>query len=192
MPRLGLRLTPHGHLLLERAEGMPDLDQAVATRLAEAFARGSGAGLLQLGAGEAGQVLPPALAWWRGFAARYVTSLCLHPPDAAGNGVASTAVPGIAPPDAADFTALAAAAPMMPGSEYLTLDFLLALWAEMEAAMSSAVSAAGTDLQGVLKRLNPASSPSLRHFDHYPTALPCSQTLSCAHARRRTCVPAQR
>ena len=156
MPRLGLRLTPHGHLLLERAEDVPDLDQAVATRLAEAFARGSGAGLLQLGAGEAGQVLPPALAWWRGFAARYVTLLCLHAPDTAGDGAAPPAAPGIAAPDAADLSALATAAPMMPGAEYLTPDLLLALWAEMEAAMSDTVAAAGTDLQGVLKRLNPA------------------------------------
>ncbi len=156
MPCLGLRLTPHGHLLLERAEDMPNLDQAVATRLAEAFARGSGQGLLQLGAGEIGQALPPALAWWRGFAARYVTSLCLHTPDAAGDGVVPPAVPGIAAPDVADLSALAAAAPIIPGSEYLTPKLLLALWAEMEAAMSSGVAAAGTDLQGALKRLNPA------------------------------------
>ena len=39
MPRLGLRLTPHGHLLLDAAEDAPILDKAVAERLAEAFGR---------------------------------------------------------------------------------------------------------------------------------------------------------
>ena len=52
MPRLGLRLTPHGHLLLDAAEDAAILDNAVAERLAEAFGRSTGHGLVQLGAGE--------------------------------------------------------------------------------------------------------------------------------------------
>ena len=51
----GLRLTPHGHLLAEVAEDAPALDEHVAGRLAAAFARGNGHGLLQLGAGEVGR-----------------------------------------------------------------------------------------------------------------------------------------
>ena len=60
MPRIQLRLTPRGHLLLEEAVDAPSLDDKVAARLAEAFGRGTGYGLLQLGAGEIGQSLPPA------------------------------------------------------------------------------------------------------------------------------------
>jgi hypothetical protein len=73
--RLGLRLTPQGHLVCEAADGAPDMDEAAAARLGEAFARGSGQGLLRLGAGEVGQALPPIFVWWRGVAARYVAAL---------------------------------------------------------------------------------------------------------------------
>jgi non-specific serine/threonine protein kinase len=45
MPRLELRLTPHGHLLLEESEDAPVLDDKLAARLAEAFGQGTGHGL---------------------------------------------------------------------------------------------------------------------------------------------------
>ncbi len=70
--RLSLRLTPHGHLLLEPADDAPELDEALAERIDAAFARGAGFGLLQLGASEIGESLSPVFAWWREFAARYV------------------------------------------------------------------------------------------------------------------------
>jgi len=156
MPRLGLRLTPHGRLLLEPAEDAPALDETIAARLADAFAQGTGPGLVQLGAGEVGQALPPVLAWWRSFAARYVASLCLHAAGAPDDATPASAVPDVAAPDAAARAALTLAAPMMLGSEYLTPDVLPALWAEMGAAVSAALGAAGTDLQSFLKGLNPA------------------------------------
>ena len=160
MSRLSLRLTPHGHLLLEPADDAPSLDARSAARLADAFARGSGPGLLQLGAGEVGQALPPAFAWWRGFAARYVTSLCLHAPDISPDKSEDVsfppALPDVAAPGAADLSTLVLTAPMMPGSEYLAPDILLALWAEMASAASTALAAAKTDLQSFLKALNPA------------------------------------
>ncbi len=156
MPRLGLRLTPHGHLLLEQADDAPELDARMAARLANAFGRGSGPGLLQLGAGEVGQTLPPAFAWWRGFAARYVTALRLHAPGGNEGASSASALPDLAPPDAAELAALALAAPMMPGSEYLAPGLLRTLWADLAAAASNALAAAKTDLQSFLKALNPA------------------------------------
>ena len=69
-------LTPHGCLLLAADADAQPLPEAIAQRLADAFARRAGHGQLQLGAAEVGGALPPALAWWRDFAARYVTSLC--------------------------------------------------------------------------------------------------------------------
>ncbi len=63
MPRLQLRLTPHGHLLLEDAGDAPAVDDKLAARLVDAFGRGSGHGLLRLGAGEVGQSLPPTFVW---------------------------------------------------------------------------------------------------------------------------------
>ncbi len=167
LTRLGPRLTPSGHLLTEAADDAPDLDRATAARLADAFARGSGHGLLQLGAAEVGHLLPPAFAWWRAFAARYVAALCLHAPtvgpgvatsvdQVARPGAAAATLPAIPPPDAGERASLVLTAPMMPGAEYLTSDVLLALWEATEAACADALTAARTDLQSFLKSLNPA------------------------------------
>jgi superfamily II DNA or RNA helicase len=150
MSRLGLRLTPHGRLLLEDAADAPDLDARVAARLIEAFAEGPGQGLVQLGAGEVGQHLPPAFMWWRDFAARYVGAMRLLVSE---GGVAASAPP---PPAEAELARLVLTAPMMPGAEYLTADLLRELWREIGQAFTHSLAAAGIDLQGFLKRLNPA------------------------------------
>src|SRR5438270_13501638 len=78
MPSLGLRLTPHGRLSAEEQDDGPEIDAAASIRLIDAFARGTGYGLVWLGAAEVGQALPPVFVWWRDFAARYVGSRCLH------------------------------------------------------------------------------------------------------------------
>ena len=75
MPHPSLRLTPHAHLIFEDASDAPELDARVAARLAEAFSRGSGEGLLRLGAGEVGQALPPLFLWWRGGLRRWLRTL---------------------------------------------------------------------------------------------------------------------
>ena len=126
-----LRLTPSGQLLLEAGEG----------RLATAFERGSGPGLLHLGAAEAGRSLPPVLVWWRDFAARYVVALC-HQDS-----------PRIPPPSGAELASLVLTAPMMAGAEYLSADVLRHLWDDIAKAVEAA---AGADLQAFLKGLNPA------------------------------------
>lgn len=151
-PRLGLRLTPHGRLSVESTVDAPELDPRTAARVTDAFGRGSGHGLLQLGAGEVGQILPPTFTWWRNFAAGYVTSLCLY----AGGSDVALSPPNVPAPSAAELVALALTAPMMSGSEYLIPDILLALWAETASACAQAHAASGVDLQTFLKVLNPA------------------------------------
>src|SRR5258706_7246991 len=76
---LATTLTPHGRLALVEAPDAPLLDPEVAQRLRNAFERGSGHGLLHLGAAEAGAALPPVFSYWREFGAWYVTALCTHP-----------------------------------------------------------------------------------------------------------------
>ena len=125
MPRPSLRLTPHGHLVLEDAADAPELDERIASRLADAFSRGSGHGLLRLGAGEVGQALPPVFLWWRGFATRYV-----------GGVVPATIARKIAAPTEAELASLVLTAPMMAGAEYLTPDVLRTLWREIAAALA--------------------------------------------------------
>ncbi len=147
MSRLGLRLTPQGRLVPEEDEDSPYLEDKIAARLIEAFAQGSGYGLMRLGAGEAAQALSPVLVWWRDFAARYVGGLCLRLSDTA------LAAP---PPDDDELATLVLTAPMMPGAEYLNQDVLKALWEEVGIAFDSSLAAAGIDLQTFLKSLNPA------------------------------------
>ena len=155
MSPISLRLTPHGHLIAEAPEDASDLDDSLAERLGKAFAQGTGYGLLRLGAGEIGQALPPVLAWWRAFAARYVAALCLHAAGAGEEAPPST-VPDVPAPGEADLATLALTAPMMTGAEYLTPEVLRSLWIETAQAASASLVAAGTDLQSFLKALNPA------------------------------------
>ena len=72
-------LSPHGRLALVVVPEAALLDSELAQRLGHAFARGSGHGLLQLGAAEAGTTLPPVLSYWREFGTWYVTALCAQP-----------------------------------------------------------------------------------------------------------------
>jgi hypothetical protein len=75
-------LSPHGVLTLVRsreADSALVLEVERGVRLEQAFARGSGHGLLGLGAEEVGTTLPPTMSFWQKFGARYVTALCSLP-----------------------------------------------------------------------------------------------------------------
>src|ERR1700676_208551 len=126
MPRLRLRITPQGRLSVEDQDDGPDIDAAASVRLSDAFARGTGYGLMWLGAAEVGQALPPLFVWWRDFAALYVGSLCLHV--SGSEAEERVKLPNISAPTAAELSSLVLTAPIMAGAEYLTEDVLLALW----------------------------------------------------------------
>ncbi len=147
-------LTPHGHLLLAPDSDAPVLAEGLQRRLTEAFARGAGHGLLQLGAGEVGTALPLALGYWRDFGARYVTAVCATPEPAEHGGAARDA--HSAAPPAAELEALAADAPPMTGAEYLTPQVLVALWMELDAAFRAELTQSRQSLQDFLKRFHPA------------------------------------
>ena len=152
-------LTPHGHLLLAEEEDATALDAEVAQRLRESFARGSGHGLLQLGAGEVGTALPAVFSYWREFATRYVTALCTHPDtytEVAADSQLALPVAPIAPPADAELEWLAMAAPLMTGAEYLTGAVLRALWLETDKALRLELSESRCGVQEFLKRRNPA------------------------------------
>src|SRR6202140_5667712 len=130
MSRLGLRLTPPGPLSVEDQDDAPDIDAAASVRLIDAFARGTGYGLMWLGAAEVGQALPPLFVWWRDFAALYVGSLCLH---ASGlEAEERVKLPIIPAPTAAELSSLVLTAPIMAGAEYLTENVFLSFWDEKE------------------------------------------------------------
>ena len=137
-------LTPHGQMLVAPETDAPALPAVLDERLSEAFACGSGHGLLFLGATEVDSALPPAWAWWRDFAARYVTALCA----ATDGGV-------VAAPDDLTLDRLISAAPPMTGADYLTANVLSSLWTDLDAALRDELAASKDSLQTFLKAHHP-------------------------------------
>jgi superfamily II DNA or RNA helicase len=148
---LAPHLTPHGQLTLRRSGEIAPLDEALGARLEKAFARGPGHGLLSLGADAVGAVLPSVLAYWREFAARYVTALCALPGLAEGGGK-----PPVATPAKGELEKMAGAAPPMDGAEYLTTSLLVDLWRQIDAAFDAELAAAKLGVSEFLKRRHPA------------------------------------
>ncbi|UTD27787.1 DEAD/DEAH box helicase [Bradyrhizobium sp. WD16] len=149
--RLAPVLTPRGLLILRETEDAPGLQSEERPRLAEAFLRGAGHGLLRLGVDEVGTVLPPVLSYWRDFGARYVTALCTVP----GIGDRSTK-PEVAVPADDELSRIAAAVPPMMGAEYLTTMVLADLWRDMDAAFDAELADARLSVQDFLKARHPA------------------------------------
>ena len=144
-------LTPHGLLMLRQTEEAPALEAEQGSRLEKAFVRGSGHGLLRLGADEVGTALPPVLSYWREFGARYVTALCALP----GIGEGSTKPPVPIPADG-ELDKMAAAVPPMIGAEYLTAAVLADLWRGMDAAFDAELAEVKLSVQEFLKSRHPA------------------------------------
>src|SRR5713101_3447958 len=144
-----LTLTPRGHLLFTVAEAALQPSAALSRRLESAFARGSGHGLLELGAGEVGTALPADFSYWRDFAARLITTICTHPDLNAHQAP-------IPAPARGELEALAAAAPPMDGAEYMTASILETLWTETTEAFRSELATSKASVQELLQRKNPA------------------------------------
>ncbi len=139
-------LSPHGVLRLVPSDDVFPLDQAIVDRLERSFANDSGHGLLQLGIAEAGSGLPPALAWWRAFAMRFVTALCAR--DDAEQAKKPAHVP-VLPVE--DLAALIDEAPPMQGAEYLQPIVLEALWRGMGRALGDELAESGRSLREFLE-----------------------------------------
>jgi len=144
-----LTLTPRGHLLFTVTDDAVQPSAALSRRLESAFARGSGHGLLELGAAEVGTVLPADFGYWRDFAARLVTAICMHPDFEAHHA----AIPA---PAIEELEALAAAAPPMTGAEYIAASVLETLWTETAAAFRSELAESKGSVQEFLQRKSAA------------------------------------
>ncbi|MEO8846444.1 MAG: DEAD/DEAH box helicase [Kofleriaceae bacterium] len=128
----GLAVSPAGGLVVRAGRGDDGgaLEEVVAIRLAAAFERGTGDGLLQLGTAEVDTQLPPALAFWRDLSGRYVAAVC------ARGAETHASVPA---PDESVLATIAASAPPMVGAEYLDATVLATVWRALDAAFSTAV-----------------------------------------------------
>jgi superfamily II DNA or RNA helicase len=154
MMMLAPLLTPHGLLTLvpspDAAEEKAGLDPARGARLEQAFARGSGHGLLFLGADEVGTTLPSTLSYWRKLGARYVTALCALP------GIGERSKPPVPIPAAGELDTMVAAVPPMTGAEYLTTEVLANLWRDMDQAFDAELAQSTLTVQAFLKSRHPA------------------------------------
>src|SRR5713101_5280732 len=145
-------LTPHGRLVLVPAPDAPYLDPELSRRLLDAFERGSGHGLLHLGADGVGTALPPVFSYWREFGAWYITTLCTQP----NNTEAPQQRAPVPTPPVTELDRLALAAPPMTGAEYLTAEILQAFWQELDAAFGIELAESKCGVPDFLKRRNPA------------------------------------
>src|SRR3984893_1725535 len=148
-------LTPHGLLTLDHtgwqtgeALALPP-DQSA--RLEQAFARGSGHGLLCLGADEVGTALPPILSYWRELATRYVSAVCALPDIGERPGK-----PPVPIPAQGELENMASDVPPMTGAEYLTAGVLANLWRAMDTAFDAELAQSAVSVQVFLKARNPA------------------------------------
>ena len=144
-----LALTPRGRLVFTAADEASRLPDALLSRLEGAFDRGTGHGLLELGAAHVGATLPADLSYWRDFAAPLIAAICAHP----DLDARSAPLPA---PVAADLDALAAATPPMVGAEYISAAVLEALWDEAAAAFRSELAESNASVQEFLERKSPA------------------------------------
>jgi non-specific serine/threonine protein kinase len=134
-----LILTPRGQLVLENA--------FLSGRLQEAFQRGTGHGLLQLGTGESASALGPELSWWRSFGMQYVTALRMlaELPD-------EVYVPV---PSDDTLAALVESAPPMQGGEYLNCSVLQMVWTSLNEALTVELAETGLSAPDFLRQRNP-------------------------------------
>ena len=152
--RLTPCLTPHGRLVIVPQNDAPEIDSLIGERIQKNFERGSGYGLLWLGAAEIGQVLPPAFSYFRDFGNRFVTALCT----CSDNDNGQHEIP--APPE--DLPMLVLSAPLMPGSEYLNVDVLFHWWTNLGEAFFTELTKAHTSLENFLmSRSGMGESPRL-------------------------------
>ncbi|MEI7703066.1 MAG: DEAD/DEAH box helicase [Deltaproteobacteria bacterium] len=148
---IAISLTPSGHLVLGPAGSSdPSPEAAVARRIAAAFQRGHGEGLLHLGSAEATTPLPPAFAFWRDFGRGFIAALCALPDLEA---LRERADPR---PREGELAMLLARAPLMPGSEYLGLEVLSALWTDVLVAWRAEMNGLRGTVQDWLAARDPA------------------------------------
>jgi hypothetical protein len=94
--------------------------------------------------------LPPVLAYWREFGARYVTAVCARP------DVENREHPPIPALPIETLEAIASSAPPMTGAEYLTPSVLQSLWDAIDAAFRVELAESKVPIQNFLQRKNQA------------------------------------
>ena len=141
-----LSLTPMGRLRLRESDDdsgpAPD---AWMKRVAASFSSSQAAGLLALAATRPDAPPPPSFSFWREFACRYLTQLCRTPESGASR------VDPIEPPVESELAAMLLNVPPMQGAEYLSVEVLRGLWAELDTWTGTEIAGSKDGLAGWLK-----------------------------------------
>ena len=114
-----------------------------------AFASSQAQGLFALATERFEGPLAPALAYWRGLAARYLIELC-HTPQ-----TARATMEPIPPPPPVELALLRLGVPPMPGAEYVTEEAIAGLWNDLDVWVRGEAAAAEGGLRGFLKERAP-------------------------------------
>jgi len=144
---LSCALTPEGqiHLLPGAAAEAGLQAPGFEARILQAFARGRGYGVLQLGAAELSSRLHPTLGYWRELGQCFVAGVCsaLDPMDPGALRVPH--------PEEEVLQTLACAAPPMLGAELVSEALLGEVWVEMGEALAVLAGAHKGGVQGYLE-----------------------------------------
>ncbi len=124
----------------------PTLTAPIFKRIVEAFALGTGHGLLHLGAAELETELAPSLSYFRELGRSFVGASCAiaqHP--------TSTEIP-LPEPDTETIARLAAAPPLMRGAELVSPEILTQLWSQLGSALRERAADFEGGVQGYLSQ----------------------------------------
>lgn len=127
----------------------PDWADGHLKKIAHAFVDAQGKGLFTLATERFDGLLPPSFAFWRKFAASYLTALC-HTPE-----VVAERLQPIAAPDDAELAAMLENVPPMQGAEYLNADALAGVWNDFDIWIRHEIAAVGAGLAEFLKHRAP-------------------------------------
>ena len=159
-----LRLSPHGRLLYDPAAAASGaaavaMSHEIAAEIAAAFAAGEVAGLLHLAGLADTAAMPPDLAFFRGQARRVVTAVGHLAEEGRAAFLEAKSRRDLErllpPPDADSLAAAIAAAPPMPGLEYLSAGVLREMWFELAAAVQERARATKGGLAAALAAIDP-------------------------------------
>lgn len=149
-----LSLTPSGHIQLHRSPtenaDSSKQDDAWVSQATKAFSSSLGAGLFALAASKPNSELPPAFAYWRDFAALYLTELCRTPDTALGETFAPIELPQLS-----ELNEYFLSAPPMRGGEYLSPGTLLDIWLELDRWVRQDIASFKKGLNGWLEKKAP-------------------------------------
>jgi len=182
---LALILTPAGHLRVAQGSEVDDVPSAALVRVRKAFAAAPAAGLFSLAGERLEQPLPAPLGWWRDFAARYLTDLCLAPTTDGGEPES------VDVPTSAELDALALGIPPMPGAEYATPSALSDIWEDLDRWVRRKVASSEGGLSRFLEDRAPRwhqvgrvcfHLAENRRDPNYPFAFLATYAPSLAHA----------